>query len=233
MGTATQTLVLIVTSLVSKVGDDDGKLTAALAEVQAAEAREESEIQALRDAFAALPAPFDPSALEARISALEGAATGTAGAVDLGPLTARVQALEDRNADDDAAAGALPAVGVLQGLPDGMGTAAIAIDTTPLTEPVLGAPYAAQVVAGGGVSPYQFSMLSGALPPGLSMAAGGAITGTPATAGAFAFEVQVHDANGAMASGGFTLTIADPASAFADGEGEHADAPPQGPALTQ
>lgn len=213
MGTATKTLIVIISAIAAKLGDEDGKFGAAIAEVQEAEAAEEAEIQSLKEQIAALPAPFDPSALEADIQSLKDAAgAGVSGApLDLTALTDRVQALEDRNEDDDAAANAALPAGSLGGLPDGTGVTALAIDDTPLAELVLGAAYAAQVLASGGVSPYQFSMLSGSLPDGLSMAAGGAITGTPTTVGVSLFAVQVHDANGAMASGSFTLAVDIPA----------------------
>lgn len=54
--------------------------------------------------------------------------------------------------------------------------------------------YSATLFAAGGVTPYTFSISSGALPPGLSLnTASGAITGTPTTAGTYTFGGRVTD----------------------------------------
>jgi len=54
--------------------------------------------------------------------------------------------------------------------------------------------YNAVLAVGGGSSPYQFSVKTGALPPGISLnPATGTFTGTPTTAGNFSFEVIVTD----------------------------------------
>ncbi len=47
-----------------------------------------------------------------------------------------------------------------------------------------------------GAAPVTYSLVSGALPPGLVLAANGTLSGTPATRGAFAFTVRATDANG-------------------------------------
>src|SRR5208337_4185421 len=48
---------------------------------------------------------------------------------------------------------------------------------------------------GGGSFPYQFSVKTGSLPPGISLnPATGTLSGTPSTAGTFSFEVMVTDA---------------------------------------
>jgi len=62
--------------------------------------------------------------------------------------------------------------------------------------------------ADGGVPGYRWSLRSGALPPGLSLTASpGRITGTPTTAGTFAFLVRVTDSRGAFAERTFSITI--------------------------
>src|SRR5437764_172200 len=43
--------------------------------------------------------------------------------------------------------------------------------------------------------PYQYSILSGNLPPGLSLSSTGTISGTPAAAGNFSFWVDLSDQN--------------------------------------
>jgi len=43
--------------------------------------------------------------------------------------------------------------------------------------------------------PYQYTLINGSLPPGLSLSFGGAISGTPTTPGSFAFWVNLSDQN--------------------------------------
>lgn len=62
----------------------------------------------------------------------------------------------------------------------------------------------------GGTGPYSYSLLSGSLPPGLSLASG-IISGTPTAAGTYTFTIEVTDANGAVDSTTFQIVIAAPA----------------------
>jgi len=57
----------------------------------------------------------------------------------------------------------------------------------------VGTPYSFQFVARAGCPPYEFVLVSGALPPGLSMSSSGKVTGTPTTPGFYAFWVEVRD----------------------------------------
>jgi hypothetical protein len=67
---------------------------------------------------------------------------------------------------------------------------------------------ATQLAATGGTTPYTWSISSGALPAGLSLAASsGAITGTPTATGASTFTALVTDAAGLTASAQFSITI--------------------------
>jgi hypothetical protein len=73
-----------------------------------------------------------------------------------------------------------------------------------------GTPYAAPVPLSGGTAPYTFS--ASGLPGGLAInAATGAISGTPAAAGAFSATVSVRDAYGIVASGAVSLSVTQPA----------------------
>lgn len=60
----------------------------------------------------------------------------------------------------------------------------------------IGSSYSAQLEASGGTPPYTFSIISGSLPPGLSLdTSTGAITGSPTTIGTFPFTAQVVDSD--------------------------------------
>jgi hypothetical protein len=54
-----------------------------------------------------------------------------------------------------------------------------------------------------------FAVVAGALPAGLSLSAGGALTGTPTAVGDYAFTVEAEDGNGFTASQSYSITIAD------------------------
>ncbi len=72
----------------------------------------------------------------------------------------------------------------------------------------VGIAYSSALGATGGVSPYTFSILSGSLPPGLSLnSSTGAITGTPTTAATYTFTVQVMDSGGNTATGKCTIVV--------------------------
>lgn len=65
----------------------------------------------------------------------------------------------------------------------------------------VGVPYSSALMATGGVAPYTYSIVSGSLPPVLSLnASTGAITGTPTTAGTFNFTGGVVDSKGNSAT---------------------------------
>lgn len=85
---------------------------------------------------------------------------------------------------------------------------AITITTpAPLVSGNPGIAYSVTLAASGGTAPYSWTIASGALPPGLALAAAGAITGTPTTAGTYAFVVRATDANTAYSLQAYTITI--------------------------
>ena len=57
--------------------------------------------------------------------------------------------------------------------------------------------YEAPFDAAGGAAPYLWSVVGGALPPGLSLSSSGVVSGTPTTSGTFPISVRVTDAKGA------------------------------------
>jgi|HubBroStandDraft_1064217.scaffolds.fasta_scaffold01291_11 hypothetical protein len=79
---------------------------------------------------------------------------------------------------------------------------------SPLPSGEVSVAYSQTLTATGGTSPYTWSVIAGALPQGVTLAAGGSLSGTPSAAGAFSFTVQVTDSNHVTASTAFALTIA-------------------------
>ena len=74
--------------------------------------------------------------------------------------------------------------------------------TAPFHTGEVGVAYAPVALsATGGVQPYTWSVVSGALPNGLSIGSDGTVSGTPGSAGTFAFTIQAAD------SGNSTATI--------------------------
>lgn len=90
----------------------------------------------------------------------------------------------------------------------------IAVTPTALPVATAGTAYSATLTAAGGVGPYGFALAGGALPNGLSLSSGGLISGTPTATGAFAFTVNVTDANGQAGSASLTLTVGNAAIAI-------------------
>ena len=85
----------------------------------------------------------------------------------------------------------------------------IIVSQNPLSPPLaLNAAFSLQLVAAGGAPPYQWGILSGALPTGLSLGFNGVISGSPSVPGTYGFTVQVIDAANSTASRAFTLDVA-------------------------
>jgi len=82
------------------------------------------------------------------------------------------------------------------------------ITTNALPNGTVKSSYTGYVNTAGGQYPYAWSLVSGSLPPGLSLQNTiGAITGTPTTLGTFNFSVRALDGNGSEAAKSFSLTI--------------------------
>ncbi len=71
-----------------------------------------------------------------------------------------------------------------------------------------GTAYTSALAAGGGVAPFTYSIVSGALPGGLTLnSSTGAIAGTPAAAGTFTYTAKATDAAGGSATASCSLTV--------------------------
>ena len=83
------------------------------------------------------------------------------------------------------------------------------ITTVALSDGTVGEFYCCgNLFAMGGVQPYTWSVVAGALPPGLELPRReNTISGTPTTAGPFTFTVRVTDDLGASSEQTFTITI--------------------------
>lgn len=82
------------------------------------------------------------------------------------------------------------------------------IETSSTPAGTTGTGYSDTLVVTGGTQPYSWSIISGALPSGLSLnGSTGAISGTPSSAGLFGFTAQVADSSSPKQSSTVALTI--------------------------
>jgi uncharacterized protein (TIGR03437 family) len=92
-----------------------------------------------------------------------------------------------------------------------IGVAALAVTITtpsPLASGMVSIEYPVQVFStSGGVAPYTYTAPPNTFPPGLTLSSNGAITGTPAAAGAFAFTLTATDSNGQTGNASFQITV--------------------------
>jgi hypothetical protein len=88
-----------------------------------------------------------------------------------------------------------------------IGSASASLTVAPATLPAMrvGVAFSQTITAAGGTAPYTFALTAGSLPAGLTLGASGALTGTPATAGAYAFTVAATDSGIIAGINGRTL----------------------------
>ncbi len=93
-------------------------------------------------------------------------------------------------------------IGVASGQP-------LAIATSPLLPLAkAGVAYSGALIGTGGTPPYSWALINNStLPTGLSLAASGAITGTPTATGYFSIAAKVTDSASATATGNFVLNV--------------------------
>ncbi|MGG6461877.1 putative Ig domain-containing protein [Solilutibacter silvestris] len=86
----------------------------------------------------------------------------------------------------------------------------VSVSPASLPNPAIATAYSQTITASGGTAPYSYSLLAGALPPGIALSSTGVLSGTPTAAGSFNFTVKATDANGFTASQGYTLVLGAP-----------------------
>jgi len=85
---------------------------------------------------------------------------------------------------------------------------ALSVTTLSLPGGTVGSSYSAALAATGGATPYTWSIATGSLPSGLTLApSSGAISGTPSTPATSSFTVQVADAGSRIATASLAITV--------------------------
>jgi len=91
-------------------------------------------------------------------------------------------------------------------------SSALTVATTSLPNGTEGVAYNQTLMASGGQTPYIWTNTSGGLPPGLSLASNGVISGTPTSIVSTNFTVKVKDTTNGIATQLLSLTIQAPAA---------------------
>jgi hypothetical protein len=87
----------------------------------------------------------------------------------------------------------------------------LSITTESLAVAIKGSSYSQQLSVVGGTPPYSWSLVAGALPPGLTLnSSTGLISGTPSQKGTFSFAVSVRDQSQQSASRQLQLLVVGP-----------------------
>jgi uncharacterized protein (TIGR03437 family) len=86
------------------------------------------------------------------------------------------------------------------------------INGTPLPPAALGQAYSQTLNGAGGTAPYTWSLLNGALPPGLTLTPAGVLSGSPTTLGTWDLVIKAQESSAAQVVGtkGFSLTVNGP-----------------------
>jgi hypothetical protein len=89
----------------------------------------------------------------------------------------------------------------------------ITLTTPGISTATVGVAFSQPVTASGGTGPYSYSLASGSLPAGLTLASTGILSGTPTQIGSFTITVQGHDASSCSGvSAPYVLTVNEAAS---------------------
>ena len=84
----------------------------------------------------------------------------------------------------------------------------ITLNPSTLPNGTVGHSYNKTIKANGGSSPYSFSVITGSLPPGLTLTSAGVLSGTPTSSGTFTFVVQARDHYSFTGTRSYSLSIA-------------------------
>ena len=94
----------------------------------------------------------------------------------------------------------------------------LSISIAPFADAVTNQPYTTRILAAGGSSGRTWTVVSGSLPPGLTLGTDGVINGTASTPGSYTFTVQVADHQGHVDQRAITIIVDPPwTSTFPDG----------------
>jgi uncharacterized protein (TIGR03437 family) len=99
-------------------------------------------------------------------------------------------------------------------------TVVCGISLLPVTVPdaTIGVPYFTLLSGSGGQTPYTYSIVSGVLPPGMSLtSSNGALAGTPTSTGNFSFTARVTDAAGCSTQRAYTIDVRCPENTITPG----------------
>lgn len=89
--------------------------------------------------------------------------------------------------------------------------AAIILTNPAISTAIVGIPFSQTLSASGGNAPYSFSLITGALPPGLDLAGTGVLSGAPTQSGSFTLTMQAQDAQGCLSPPtSYSLTVDPP-----------------------
>ncbi|HMV85793.1 MAG TPA: putative Ig domain-containing protein, partial [Blastocatellia bacterium] len=87
------------------------------------------------------------------------------------------------------------------------GCPTITVSPNTLPAGMVGTAYNQQLTASGGTGPYNFNVNLGTLPTGMTLSAGGLVSGTPTQAGSFNFTAIATDANNCTSTRQYAVTI--------------------------
>jgi len=90
---------------------------------------------------------------------------------------------------------------------DALNCPAITVNPSGLPNGFVGTAYSATFSASGGSGSYTFEVSAGTKPPGLALASGGALTGTPTAQGTYNFTVKATDGSGCSDARSYTVII--------------------------
>ena len=88
------------------------------------------------------------------------------------------------------------------------------VSTSPFAVGTAGSEFSRQLLASGGIPPYNWALISGSLPDGLVLSTAGIVSGTPVSTGSSDFTVRVTDVRGTAAQKALSMTVVAPASGY-------------------